>query len=156
MIRKISFHISVLFLLVALNCTATFSQERQPIQKQISTANASTKVPISQGIEVNGFVFLSGTLGVDSSTGMLAGNDVMSQLEQTVKNITAVLQETGCTLNDVIKATVYLTNMKDYVAMNEAYSRLFKIPYPARTCIEVSALPIEGAVIEVEVIAVKR
>ena len=146
----------VTFLLVTLNYTAAFSQDRPIVQKQIKTSTASANVPFSQAIEVNGFVFVSGTLGVDSSTGTLAGNNVVSQLDQIVKNIAEVLKEAGCTINDVVKATVFLTDMKDYAAMNEAYMRLFKVPYPARTCVEVSALPREGALIEIEVIAVKR
>ena len=59
-------------------------------------------------------------------------------------------------MNDVVKATVFLTDMKNYATMNECYMKLFKTPYPARTCVEISALPVEGALIEVEVIAVKH
>jgi len=155
MTKKTISIIPVTLLLVIFNCTVAVAQERPIVQKQIKTATASDRAPFSQGIEVNGFVFLSGTLGTDASTGMLAGNDVVSQLEQTVKNITDILKEAGCTINDVVKATVFLTDMKDYAAMNEAYMRLFRSPYPARTCVEISALPVEGALIEVEVIAVK-
>jgi len=138
------------------NVPTALSQENKPAQKQIRTASASDKAPFSQGIEANGFVFLSGTLGVDPATGKLAGNDVVSQLTQTVKNISDILKEAGCTINDVVKATVFLTDMKDYAAMNECYMKLFKTPYPARTCVEISTLPVEGAVIEVEVIALKQ
>jgi 2-iminobutanoate/2-iminopropanoate deaminase len=146
---------SIMFCIVVLHCTTAFSQADKIIQKQIKTSTASAGAPFSQGIEVNGFVFLSGMLGVDATTGTYTGNDVVSQLEQVVKNITEVLKEAGCTINDVVKATVFLTDMKDYAAMNEAYMKLFRTPYPARTCVEVSKLPREGAVIEVEVIAVK-
>lgn len=156
MIHKTISIISITLLFVAFNYTVAFSQERQTVQKQIKTSTASANAPFSQGIEVNGFVFLSGILGVDAATGTFAGGDVVSQLEQIAKNITEVLKEAGCTMSDVVKATVFLTDMKDYAAMNEAYMRLFRVPYPARTCVEVSALPREGAVIEVEVIAVKR
>ena len=152
---KTIFTISIMLLFVASCSTTETSKERQSVKKQIKTSTASPNAPFSQGIEANGFVFLSGTLGVDASTGRLTGNDVVSQLEQTVKNITAVLNEAGCSINDVVKATVYLTDMGDYAAMNEAYKRLFRTPYPARTCIQVSALPVAGALIEVEVIAVK-
>ena len=141
--------------LIAATPQTTVAQEAKTVKKQIKTATASDKSPFSQGIEVNGLLFLSGTLGVDAATGLLAGNDVVSQLTQIVQNISDILKEAGCTINDVVKATVFLTNMKDYAAMNEAYLKLFRAPYPARTCVEVSALPREGAVIEVEVIAVK-
>ncbi len=153
--KKTFFLIVVIIPFVLNNCTSGTSPERPNAKKQIKTSTASDRAPFSQGIEANGFVFLSGTLGVDAATGRLAGNDVVTQLEQTVKNISAVLKEAGCSIGDVVKATVYLTNMGDYAAMNEAYMRLFRAPYPARTCIEVSALPVAGAKIEVEVIAVK-
>ena len=152
MVKKLIFIAFAMFAILAIACTAELSQERK---KQVKTSTASDRLPFSQGIEANGFVFLSGKLGINPSTGTLAGDDVVSQLEQTVKNISDVLQEAGCSIADVVKATVFLTNMNDYAAMNEAYSRLFQAPYPARTCVEVSALPIEGALIEVEVIAVK-
>jgi len=155
MIKKVTSLIFGTLLLVMLSSVTAFSQTRPIVQKQIKTATASANAPFSQGIEVNGLVFLSGTLGVDSSTGALAGNDVVAQLEQIVKNISDILKEAGCTINDVVKATVFMTDMKNYAAMNEAYLRLFKAPYPARTCVEVSALPVAGALIEVEVVAVK-
>ena len=155
MTKKTISVISMLLLLVSFNCTKALAQELPIVQKQIKTATASDRAPFSQGIEFNGFVFLSGTLGTETSTGMPAGDDVVSQLEQIVKNISDVLKEAGCTINDVVKATVFMTDMNNYAAMNEAYMRLFRTPYPARTCVEVSALPVKGALIEVEVIAVK-
>ena len=146
----------IAFFLAIVNFLTAFSQENKNVQKQIKTATASDKSPFSQGIEVNGLVFLSGTLGVDPMTGTLAGNDVVSQLTQIVRNISDILKEAGCTMNDVVKATVFLTDMKNYATMNDSYMKLFKTPYPARTCVEISALPVEGALIEVEVVAVKR
>ena len=144
-----------IFIALFLATVTAFSQENKTVQKQIKTATASDKAPFSQGIEANGFVFISGTLGVNPVTGILAGNDVVSQLTQIVKNISDILKEAGCTINDVVKATVFLTDMKNYATMNETYMELFKTPYPARTCVEISKLPVEGAIIEVEVIAVK-
>ena len=145
----------VCFLLI-LTCschTPDVSSSNGGVKKQIKTATASDRSPFSQGIEANGFLFLSGTLGTDPMTGTLAGNDVASQLTQIVKNLSDILAEGGCTINDVVKATVFLTDMNNYATMNEAYLTLFHAPYPARTCVEVSALPREGALIEVEVIA---
>ena len=153
--RKIIPVIGIALFLIAASRQTALAQEAGILQKQIKTATASDKSPFSQGIEVNGFLFLSGTLGVDSATGALAGNDVVSQLTQIVKNISDVLKEAECTLNNVVKATVFLTDMRNYAAMNEAWLKLFHAPYPARTCVEISALPREGALIEVEVIAVK-
>jgi len=153
--KKIISIIITLFF-VTKSCMTVFSQENKTVQKQIKTATASDKAPFSQGIEANGFIFLSGTLGVDPATGKLAGDDVTSQLTQIVKNISDILKEAGCTMNDVVKSTVFLTDMKNYATMNECYMKLFKTPYPARTCVEISKLPVEGALIEVEVIAVKQ
>ena len=150
-----NYSIGITLLMVFMHHQVTLAQETKITQKQIKTATASDRSPFSQGIEVNGLIFLSGTLGVDAKTGSLAGSDVVSQLTQIVANISEVLKEAGCTINDVVKATVFLTDMKNYSAMNEAYLKLFHAPYPARTCVEVSALPREGALIEVEVVAVK-
>ena len=148
--------ISILSITLFLATVTAFSQENKTVQKQIKTSTASDKAPFSQGIEANGFVFVSGTLGVDPATGKLAGKDVVSQLTQIVKNISDILKEAGCSMNDVVKATVFLTDMKNYATMNEHYVKLFKTPYPARTCVEISKLPVEGALIEIEVIAVKQ
>lgn len=144
-------------------CTALFltgaccssTPETTGVRKEVRTATASNTAPFSQGIEANGFLFISGTLGVEATTGMLAGDDVVSQLTQIVKNISQILEEAGSSLKDVVKATVFLTDMQNYAAMNEAYLTLFQAPYPARTCVEISRLPRAGALIEVEVIAVK-
>ena len=137
----------------AVCCTTP--PETAAVRKQIKTTTASDRSPFSQGIEANGFLFLSGTLGVDAATGALAGDDVVAQLTQIVKNLSQLLEEGGCAIKDVVKATVFLTDMNNYGAMNEAYLNLFQAPYPARTCVEISRLPREGALIEVEVIAVK-
>jgi endoribonuclease L-PSP, putative len=153
--RKTISVVFVVLCIASLYGAKAISQDRRIVQKQIKTSTASDSSPFSQGIEVNGLVFLSGTLGVDASTGKLAGDEVVAQLEQIVKNISEVLKEAGCAISDVIKTTVYLTDMRQYAAMNEVYMRLFQAPYPARTCVEISALPVAGALIEVEVVAVK-
>ena len=153
--RKHFFMLGLALCLLTANHHTAISQTANTVKKQIKTATASPNAPYSQGIEANGYVFLSGTLAVDAATGTIAGNDVVSQLNQIVANITEILKEAGCTIDDVVKVTVFLTDMKDYAAMNEAYLKLFRAPYPARTCVAISALPREGALIEVEVIAVK-
>ena len=151
---KFTFAFCIVLFLGTANLITACSLENG-VKKQIKTSSASDRSPFSQGIEANGFVFLSGTLGTDPITGSLSGDDVVSQLTQIVKNLSDVLKEAGCTINDVVKATVFLTDMNNYAVMNEAYLTLFQAPYPARTCVEVSALPRAGALIEVEVIAVK-
>jgi 2-iminobutanoate/2-iminopropanoate deaminase len=79
--------------------------------------------PFSQAIQANGFVFVSGQLGVDPKTGELAGSDVTSQTNMVFANMSAVLKAAGCTMNDVVKTTVLLTDMADYTTVNAIYAK---------------------------------
>lgn len=109
--------------------------------------------PYSQGVEINGFLFLSGQIGLNPETGELA-TGLVQQTLQIVKNIQAVLQSEGCSLPNVVKSTIYLKNMNDFAEFNKIYSEYFKEDPPARTTVEVSALP-RNALIEIDVIAHK-
>jgi 2-iminobutanoate/2-iminopropanoate deaminase len=101
-------------------------------------------------------IYLSGPVVQDPATGKLIGGDVAEQAEQVLENLRAVLRAvlrvTGRDLSHVVKITVYLADMSDFAAMNAAYQRHFEAPYPARTAIEVKALPL-GARIEIDCIA---
>jgi 2-iminobutanoate/2-iminopropanoate deaminase len=99
--------------------------------------------PYSQGIIANGFVFVSGQLPVEPSTGNIISDDVGDQTSQSIKNISNILQASGSSLEKLVKTTVYLKDMNDFAAMNEAYSKFFinNDNKPARACIEVSRLP---------------
>lgn len=123
--------------------------------KQISTQNAPAAIgPYSQAIEVNGFVYASGQLPIDPATGAFPEGGVKEQTRQSILNVKAILGEAGLALSNVVKTTVYLADMGDFVAMNEVYSQFFAQPFPARSAIAVKALP-KGALVEVEVVAAR-
>lgn len=123
--------------------------------KQISTQNAPAAIgPYSQAIEVNGFVYASGQLPIDPATGAFPEGGVKEQTRQSILNVKAILEEAGLALSNVVKTTVFLADMGDFAAMNEAYSQFFAQPFPARSAIAVKALP-KGALVEVEVVAAR-
>lgn len=110
--------------------------------------------PYSQAIEFNGMLFVSGQLPIDASIGEFVPGGVKEQAEQVLKNISYILKEAGYDFSNVVKSTVYLTNMSDFAAMNEVYASFYSEPYPARVAYAVVALP-KGALIEIDVIAAK-
>ena len=127
------------------------------MKKIISTKNAPDAIgPYSQGIEAGGFVFTSGQLGLVPETGEFAGNDVKSQAVQALENLREILKASDCTLDDVVKTTCFLKNMDDFVIVNEVYTRFLSGEnYPARSAVEVAALP-KGGLVEIEAIAMKK
>ncbi|MCK9627112.1 MAG: RidA family protein [Bacteroidales bacterium] len=121
----------------------------------LSSARAPKAVgPYSQATEANGIVFVSGQLPIDVSTGEFVEGGIKEQTAQALKNVGYILEEAGCTYNNVLKSTVYLSDIKDFAAMNEVYATFFKEPYPARVAYSVVALP-KGALVEIDVIAAK-
>jgi 2-iminobutanoate/2-iminopropanoate deaminase len=108
--------------------------------------------PYSPAIETDGFVFLSGQIPIDSQTGKIIDGDIKTQTEKCLKNLDNLLKAADLTTQNVIKTTIYLTNMADYAVVNQVYGEFFTAPYPARTAINVVALPL-GAKVEIEVIA---
>ena len=96
-------------------------------------------------------MFLSGQLGLDPRTGQLA-DGVVAQAEQSLKNIEVLLAAAGAALDNVVKTTVFLADIADFTAVNEVYASKFPEPYPARSAVQVGALP-AGALVEIEVIA---
>lgn len=108
--------------------------------------------PYSPAVEAGNFVYFSGQIPLDSSTGKLVEGDISAQATQCLKNLLNVLSAAGLTIDNVVKSTVYLTDMKDFAAVNEVYAKFFNSPYPARTAIGVVSLPL-GANVEIEVIA---
>ena len=122
---------------------------------KIHTENAPAAIgPYSQGYEVNGVVYTSGQLPVDPQTGA-APEGITAQAEQSCKNVAAILEAAGLTMDNVVKTTVFLQNMSDFAAMNAVYAEFFtEGQYPARSAVEVGALP-RGALVEIETICVK-
>jgi 2-iminobutanoate/2-iminopropanoate deaminase len=108
--------------------------------------------PFSQGIRVNGLLFLSGQVGLEPATGKLVPGGIRAETEQVLRNLAAVLEAAGKTFTDVVRAGVFLTDIGDFSAMNAVYEKQFVQPYPARTTIAVAALPL-GARVEIDLVA---
>ena len=126
---------------------------QEAVKKAVVTETAPKAIgPYSQAIVANGLVFAAGQIGSDPKTGVLA-DGVEAQVEQTLKNIAAVLKASGSSMENVVKATVFLADMNDFAKMNEIYGKHFKGPFPARSTVQVARLP-RDAKIEIEVIAV--
>ena len=126
------------------------------MKKVISTDKAPAAVgPYSQAIKAGNFLFCSGQIPVDPSTGQFVEGGVEQQAEQVLRNVKAVLEGAGYSLSDVIKATVFAVNMADFAAVNGVYAKFFEKEPPARSFVEVGALP-KGALVEVEVVAWKE
>ncbi len=123
-------------------------------KKIISTDKAPAAVgTYSQGVFHNGVFYFSGQIGLDAKTGeMPAGFD--AQLENVLKNIDGLLTSQGLSRENIIKTTIFMTDLAQFGKVNEAYTKFFTSPYPARSTVQVSALP-KGAVVEIEVIAAK-
>ncbi len=121
-------------------------------RKSVNASDAAAIGPYSHAIESGDLVFLSGQTPIDSLTGKIVEGDFSDQTEQCFKNLFKVLEAAGLTSDHVEKVNVFLTDMNNFSAMNDVYSRQFTSPYPARTTIGVAALPM-GALIEIEMIA---
>ena len=121
--------------------------------KKLTTQKAPAAVgPYSQGIQTGNLFFLSGQLGLNPETGKMVEGGIEKQTHQVFKNIQAVLESEGLTLNNVVKVLVLLSDINDFAAVNAIYGKYFNEPYPARSAFQVAALPLGGQ-IEIEVIA---
>lgn len=122
-------------------------------KKEIATAKAPAALgPYSQAIVAGGFLFASGQVPINPATGDLAGADVESQAKQVFNNLQQVLAAAGCGFADVVKTTVFLTDLANFATVNDIYANYFVQPYPARSCVQIAALP-KGSLLEVELIA---
>lgn len=125
------------------------------MKKVIATTAAPGAIgPYSQAIEANGFVFVSGQIPIDPSTGAFASDEVVGQAEQSLKNLKAVVEAAGCTLENVVKTTVFLADIADFAAVNEVYAKFFTSECPARSAVQAANLP-KGALVEIEAIVAK-
>lgn len=125
------------------------------MKKSISTQKAPAAIgPYSQAIEANGMVFLSGQLPIDPATGAFPEGGVKEQTVQVFENIKAVLSEAGLTTDNIVKTTVFLSDMSSFGEMNEVYAGQFGGIFPARSAFAVKTLP-KDALVEIEVIAVR-
>lgn len=110
--------------------------------------------PYSQAIQVDRFLYVSGQLPVDIATGKFVDGGVKEQTVKVLENVEAILKEAGYSFENVVKSTVYLTDMANFASMNEVYASFFKEPYPARVAFAVVGLPL-GAMVEIDVVAFK-
>jgi len=108
--------------------------------------------PYSQAVRIGGFMFLSGQLGLDPATNTLVPGGIEGETRQALANLTSILAEQGLTPDDVVKTTVFLRDMGDYARMNEIYGQVFSKAFPARSTVQVAALP-KYAAVEIEAVA---
>lgn len=125
------------------------------MKKIISTDKAPQAVgPYSQAVETNGTLYISGQIPLMPGTGEMVSGGIREQTEQVFRNIEAILSEAGYTFENVVKTTVLLDSIDDFVPMNEVYARYFKTDMPARSTFQVGKLP-KNALVEIETIATK-
>lgn len=118
----------------------------------VSTSNAPAAIgPYSQALDLGDLVFVSGQIPVNPATGLMA-NTVEEQAAQSLANIKAILAEAGLTMANVVKTVIFLADINDFAAVNQVYAQAFSEPYPARSCVQVAAIP-KGAKLEIECIA---
>ncbi|PYV81961.1 MAG: reactive intermediate/imine deaminase [Acidobacteria bacterium] len=119
----------------------------------ISTPDAPKAIgPYSQGIRANGFIFVSGQVAIDPATQQVITGDIAAQTARVIQNISEILEAAGSGLGKVVRTTVFLKNMGDFIAMNEVYGKYFSASPPARSTVEVSRLP-KDVLVEIDVIA---
>jgi 2-iminobutanoate/2-iminopropanoate deaminase len=123
------------------------------MREVIATEHAPQAIgPYSQAIRAQGLIFTSGQVAIDPTTQQVIAGDVSAQTDRVLKNLAAILEASGSTLEKVLRCTVFLKNMADFAAMNEVYGRYFKQAPPARSTVEVARLP-KDVLVEIDVIA---
>lgn len=131
------------------------TQKGEKTRRAVLPAGARPNGLFSPAIVTGNLVFTSGQIGVDPRTGQLVAGGMAAEAEQVFRNLTAVLEAAGSSTEHILKATVFLADMADYTAMNELYRKQFKGDPPARTTVQVAALP-RNARIEIEVVAILK
>ena len=121
--------------------------------RAIQTGGAPAAIgPYAQAVVANGFLFTAGQIALDPRTGQLVEGDCVAQAERVLQNLSAVLAEAGARWDDVVKTTVYLVDLNDFPRVNEVYARALGAARPARSTVQVAALP-RGALVEIEAVA---
>jgi len=108
--------------------------------------------PYNHAVRVGDLLFCAGQIPLNPAAGTLVAGDIQAQTERVLQNVKAILDDQGLTFNNVVKSTVFMTNLADFAAMNEIYARFFTEHFPARSTVQVAALP-KGANVEIEIIA---
>ena len=121
----------------------------------INTDQAPTAIgPYSQAVSVGGFLYTSGQIALDPHSGKFISGEIEQETERTIQNIVAILEAGGLNLDNIIKITVYLSDLSHFTRMNKVYEKHFSEKKPARTCVQVAALP-KGAKVEIDAIATR-
>lgn len=144
----------LILLFVVIACASSYAVGQTASGKRRAVKIGTPNGIFTPAIVTGDLVFTSGQIGIDSKTGQLA-EGIEGQFEQVFKNLTAVLEASGSSIDHVVKATVFLADMNDYNTMNELYKKQFKGDPPARTTVQVARLP-RDAKIEIEVVAVLK
>lgn len=125
-------------------------------KKIIFTESAPKAIgPYSQAVNAGSFTFVSGQVAINPETGDLMNQSIEQQAEQVIKNLTAICDKANASLDNIVKLTIYITDMNDFSVVNEVMQRHFKEPYPARATVEVSALPL-GVNVEMDAILINN
>jgi 2-iminobutanoate/2-iminopropanoate deaminase len=125
------------------------------MKKIINTNNAPAPIgPYSQAIAAGNFIFVSGQIPLDPSTGEIVSENIKAETKQVMENIKAVLSEAGVDFNNIVKTSIFLTDMQSFTQVNEVYGTYFTDQFPARETIQVAALP-KNVNVEISVIAIK-
>ncbi len=126
------------------------------MKKEVKTEKAPKAIgPYSQAIVAGGFVYCSGQIPIDPASGNLNTGSIEEQTRQVIKNLAAVLEAAGTSLDQVVKTTVFLQDMNEFAKMNEVYGEFFKAPCPARATVQVVRLP-KDVKVEIEAVAVLK
>jgi 2-iminobutanoate/2-iminopropanoate deaminase len=137
-------------------CCSLCAHSQTAANKIIDTKNAPAPIgPYSQAVQTGNLVFVSGQIGKDPVSGTMKNDNIKDEAAQVMDNVKAVLAAAGLTMDNVVKTTIYLTDINDFKQVNEVYGSYFKADYPARETVEVSHLP-AGAKVEISVIAERK
>lgn len=143
-------------LLATLFGTSCLAFSQTATKKIIDTKNAPAPIgPYSQAVEAGGLLFVSGQIAKDPATGAMKNDSIKEEATQVMNNVKAVLNAAGLEMDNIVKATIYLTDINDFKKVNEVYGSFFKGNYPARETVQVANLP-AGAKIEISVVAVEK
>ncbi len=124
--------------------------------RSVQTSSAPAAIgPYSQGIVANGFLFTAGQIALDPTTGQIVEGDVVAQTRRVLANLAAILDTVGAGWGDVVKTTIFLQDMRDFGQVNEVYAEALGAARPARSTVQVSALP-RGVLVEIDAVALAR
>lgn len=124
-----------------------------PDKKIIKPAKSAPAVgPYNHAVRIGDLLFCAGQIPIEPATGNLVSGDIKTQTDRVLQNVKAILDDQNLTFSNVVKSTVFMTNLADFAGMNEVYAKYFTSDYPARSTVQVAALP-KGANVEIEVVA---